>query len=102
MLDPPSQASRQQAGELLKGIFINPTQEETIKSLKQISGLAIKPETKLKKKKKKGGPNPLSVKKKKKEAVKSVVQTTTSSGKVRKRKKPKISAHIKEALKMSK
>ncbi|XP_043285486.1 rRNA-processing protein UTP23 homolog [Venturia canescens] len=100
-LDPPSHTSRNHAGELLKRIFMNSTQEETIKSLKQISGLATETETKPKKKRKKGGPNPLSVKKKQKKVPEKGIAQKKTSGKVRKRKKVKISSHVKEALKMS-
>lgn len=54
-------------------------------------------EIKFKKRRKKGGPNPLSCKKKQKKSV--VNQSSASNGKIRKRKRIKIPAHIKDALK---
>ena len=96
-LERPSELSLKRAEELRNGAVTNTLHIQTINILKQKSGLQdidVKP----KKKRKKGGPNPLSCKKKKK---KTVDQTNAKkSGKVRKRKKIKIPAHVKEALKV--
>lgn len=78
---------------------MNQAQQETIMSLKQLSGLVTQEESKPKKKRKKGGPNPLSVKKKKKPS--NPQQTTNTSGRIRKRTKVQLPAHIKEVLKKS-
>jgi len=99
-LEPPSQASRIHAGNLLKGIGMSSTQQETIKSLLQTSGLATEEQSKPKKKRKKGGPNPLSVKKKKKPSA-VMQKSANTSGRIRKRKKVKLPTHIKEVLKAS-
>ncbi|XP_063993233.1 rRNA-processing protein UTP23 homolog [Diachasmimorpha longicaudata] len=97
-LDPPSQASKNEAQHQLDKVDLNVHQRETLAELKQSSGLATEEETKMKKKKRKGGPNPLSCKKKQK---KTSVNNTKTSGKVRKRRKAKIPSHVKEMLKTS-
>lgn len=96
-LEKPSEATCKFAEEVRNGIVTNNLQIQTVQLLKQKSGLEDK-DIKLKRKRKKGGPNPLSCKKKQK---KSVVNQPSSSGKIRKRKRIKISSHIKEALKNS-
>ncbi|XP_043468836.1 rRNA-processing protein UTP23 homolog [Leptopilina heterotoma] len=93
-LERPSEATCKHAEELRNGTITNSLQVQTVKILKQKSGLE-ETEIKLKKKRKKGGPNPLSCKKKQK---KSVVNQPPSSGKIRKRKRIKISSHVKDAL----
>ncbi|CAL7946149.1 unnamed protein product [Xylocopa violacea] len=98
-LEPPSQVSRKYAEEIRKRLGMTEWEKENIKTLKQVAGIAEETQVKLKKKKK-SGPNPLSCLKKKKkrqiELPKNVKEN--KSGKVRKRKKMKIAAHIKEAL----
>ncbi|XP_015610300.1 rRNA-processing protein UTP23 homolog [Cephus cinctus] len=97
-LEPPSQASRNRAAELRRAVGINVQQEETLKVLKEKSGLAEESDVRSKKKRKKGGPNPLSCKKKKKSATETATNTN-KTGKVRKRKRVKLATHIIEALK---
>lgn len=95
-LERPSEASCKRAEELRNGAITNNLQVQTIKILKEKSGLA-ETEIKTKKKRKKGGPNPLSCKKKQKKNLE--IQPAKTSGKVRKRKRVKLPAHVKEALK---
>lgn len=99
-LEAPSQASREYAENIRKGLGMSEWEKENIKTLKEAAGLAEISESKIKKKRKKGGPNPLSCLKKKKKPQTEISKSTTSkaSGKVRKRKRTKIAAHIKEAL----
>lgn len=94
-LEPASQKSREYAEKLLQNVGMNKLEQETLKSLKEQSGLREE-EQKAKKKRKKGGPNPLSCKKKKK---KPLAIESKSSGRIRKRKRVKIPVHVKEALK---
>ena len=95
-LERPSEASYKRAKELGNEILTNNLQVQTIKILKQKSGLE-EIEVKTKKKRKKGGPNPLSCKKKQKKSLE--IQPAKASGKVRKRKRLKLPTHVKEALK---
>ncbi|XP_033219435.1 rRNA-processing protein UTP23 homolog [Belonocnema kinseyi] len=95
-LERPSEASCKRAEELRNGAITNNLQVQTIKILKEKSGLA-ETEIKIKKKRKRGGPNPLSCKKKQKKNLE--IQSAKTSGKVRKRKRIKLPAHVKEALK---
>lgn len=99
-LETPSQVSREYAEKIRKGLGMTEWEKENIKTLKEAAGIAENTQVKLKKKKKKGGPNPLSCLKKKKKPQTGVSKNLkeTKSGKVKKRKKPKIAAHVKEAL----
>ncbi|XP_034937485.1 rRNA-processing protein UTP23 homolog [Chelonus insularis] len=99
-LEPPSEASKEKAQAMIKGLSLNSVQEETIKTLKEKSGLLPDEPPLRKKKKKRGGPNPLSCKKKQKKTTISN-ESTKNSGKIKKRKRVKIPAHIKEVLKTS-
>ncbi|XP_050584713.1 rRNA-processing protein UTP23 homolog [Bombus affinis] len=98
-LETPSQASREYAENIRKELGMTEWEKENIKVLKEVAGVTDKTEVRLKKKKK-GGPNPLSCLKKKSksrtESSKNVKEKI--SGRVKKRKKMKIAAHIKEAL----
>ncbi|XP_011311139.1 rRNA-processing protein UTP23 homolog [Fopius arisanus] len=95
-LDPPSQASKDNAQNRLGQVFLKDYQMDILKELKQTSGLLPQDETKVKKKKKKG-PNPLSCKKKQKKST--ITVNSKASGKVRKRRKTKIPSHVKKILK---
>ncbi|XP_053988703.1 rRNA-processing protein UTP23 homolog [Hylaeus anthracinus] len=99
-LEAPSQASRKYAENIRKELGMSSWETENIKTLKEAAGLTEKSELKLKKKRKKSGPNPLSCLKKKKKPQTEISNNTTGkkSGKVKKRKKMKIAAHVKEAL----
>lgn len=102
-LESPNQKSHEFIHELCDKSMITSSQEKTLNTLKEKFGLKSDTDLKLKKKRKKGGPNPLSCKKKKK---KNVGENTglngknvgKSDGKVRKRKRIKLPAHVKEAL----
>ncbi|KAJ8686593.1 hypothetical protein QAD02_022387 [Eretmocerus hayati] len=102
-LEPPSQISKQFAECLRNKSVLTNTQEETLKCLKLQSGLEVESGMIRKKKKKKGGPNPLSCKKKQNTTVSdnstATINKVNQSGKIRKRKRVKLSSHIKEALK---
>lgn len=100
-LEAPSQASREHAENVRKGLGMSEWEKENMKTLKEAAGLVEQPELKLKKKQKKRGPNPLScLKKKKKKQQTDISKNTaaTKSGRVKKRKNMKIAAHIKAAL----
>ncbi|XP_012276297.1 rRNA-processing protein UTP23 homolog [Orussus abietinus] len=96
-LEPPSRVTKEHAEKVRQGVGMNSFQDEIIKSLKVQSGLT-KADPQPKKKKKIKGPNPLSCKKKQKKTLVSL-STIKESGKIRKRKKVKIPAHVKEVLK---
>lgn len=101
-LEPPSQSSREFAEQLRNNTIMTDVQEETIKTLMKQSGLETEDALKPKKKLSKGGPNPLSCKKrKKKDDVNSNTngKKVNETGKVRKRKRIKLPAHVKEVLK---
>ncbi|XP_001600591.1 rRNA-processing protein UTP23 homolog [Nasonia vitripennis] len=101
-LEPPSQISREFAEQIRNNTIMTDVQEETIKTMMKQSGLETENSFKPKKKRSKGGPNPLSCKKRKK---KDDTNSNTSgkkvneTGKVRKRKRIKLPAHVKEVLK---
>ncbi|XP_076244636.1 rRNA-processing protein UTP23 homolog [Calliopsis andreniformis] len=99
-LEAPSEASREYAENIRKGLGMSEWEKENIKTLKKAAGLAEKSELKPTKKRKKGGPNPLSCLKKKKKPQTETSKNTIEkkSGRVKKRKKIKIAAHVKEAL----
>jgi len=97
-LESASEASRNYAKAMQKGLGMTAWEKENIKALRKQAGMAEEEEDKYKKKKKKGGPNPLScLKKKKKPETIVTSKNNTKSGKVRK-KKIKIASHIKEVL----
>lgn len=74
-------------------------EKENVNVLRKQAGITDEKNGKLRKKKKKGGPNPLSCLKKKKKSQPAISSKIgIKSGKVRKKKKIKIAAHIKEAL----
>ncbi|CAH0603528.1 unnamed protein product [Chrysodeixis includens] len=103
-LEKPSPASYAKAGQSLEGnphMFITETQNEALKTMKQVLGVEQKvEETKIiPKKKKQHNPNPLSCKKKKKKPLNNKRAETVSDGKIRKRKKKKLPKHVKEQLK---
>lgn len=78
---------------------MNIWEKENIKVLKQQAGIPEEKKSISKKRKRKGGPNPLSCLKKKKKSEKTVLtKSNRKVDKVRKRKKIKIAAHVKEAL----
>ncbi|XP_008544724.1 rRNA-processing protein UTP23 homolog [Microplitis demolitor] len=104
ILAPPSEADKERAKATVK--VSTSVQEETLKELKEslekkgeLPPTVTKPTGEFVKVKRKKGPNPLSCKKKQKKPA--LTQPTQNSGKVRKRKRVKISAHIKEALKQT-
>lgn len=95
-LEPPSKLTIENAKQNRSGVGISNFETETVKTLKKQCGLETEEvEKRVKKKRRKGGPNPLSCKKK---AKKTIEPVATTSGKVRKRKKVKLSAHAKEIL----
>lgn len=95
-LEPPSKVTVESARKNRSGVGISNFETETVQSLKKQCGLETdENEKKMRKKKKKGGPNPLSCKKK----AKKTIEPAAASGKVRKRKKVKLPAHLKEILK---
>ncbi|XP_047370850.1 rRNA-processing protein UTP23 homolog [Vespa velutina] len=100
-LEAPSEASQKYAENIRNELGMSLWEKENMKMLKKEAGLINEIEPK-RKKHKKGGPNPLSCLKKKKK--KNDVQMATAvsekkkSGKIRKRKKIRIAAHVKEAL----
>lgn len=98
-LEAPSQASREYAENIRKELGMTEWEKENIKVLKEVAGVTDKTEVRLKKKKK-GGPNPLSCLKKKSKSQTEIPKNVKEkiSGRVKKRKKMKIAAHIKEAL----
>ncbi|XP_053605555.1 rRNA-processing protein UTP23 homolog [Plodia interpunctella] len=100
-LDKPSKASYEKVGQSLgtASMFISETQNETLKKMKKALGVEEKVEE-IKvpiKKKKAHNPNPLSCKKKKTRKP-AGTESKTKEGKVRKRKKNKMSKQIKEQL----
>ena len=101
-LEAPSQASREHAENVRKGLGMSEWEKENMRTLKEAAGLVEQPDLKLKKKQKKKGPNPLSClkKKKKKKQQTDISKNTaaTKSGRVKKRKNMKIAAHVKDAL----
>lgn len=96
-LESVSEASRNYAEDMQKGLGMTTWEKENVKALRRQAGMVEEKEEKYKKKKKKGGPNPLSCLKKKKKSEIITNKNNTKSGKVRK-KKIKIASHIKEAL----
>lgn len=97
-LESASEASRNYAQVMQKGLGMTTWEKENVKALRKQAGIMKETEIKYKRKKKKGGPNPLScLKKKKKSESIAIKKNNTKSGKVRK-KKIKIASHIKEAL----
>lgn len=99
-LEAPSQASREYAETIRKGLGMSTWEIQNIKTLKETAGLPEKLDLKLKKKRKKKGPNPLSCLKKKKKPQTETSNNTTENktGRVKKRKKIKIATHVKETL----
>ncbi|CAD1480366.1 unnamed protein product [Heterotrigona itama] len=100
-LEAPSQVSREYAKNICKRLGMTKWEKENIKVLKEVAGITDGTEVKLKKKKKKSGPNPLSCLKKKKNKTRVEVSRNIkekTSGTIKKRKKMKITTHIKEAL----
>lgn len=100
-LEAPSQVSREYAKNICRGLGMTEWEKENIKVLKEVAGITDGTEVKLKRKKKKGGPNPLSCLKKSKNKTQVEVSRNVKekkSGRIKKRKKMKIAAHIKEAL----
>ncbi|XP_012220289.1 rRNA-processing protein UTP23 homolog [Linepithema humile] len=95
-LESASEASRNYAEAMQKGLGMTAWEKENVKALRKQAGMAEEKKDKFKKKKKKGGPNPLSCLKKKKKPE-TIISKNNTSGKVRK-KKIKIASHIKEAL----
>ncbi|KAL7302339.1 hypothetical protein TKK_0005000 [Trichogramma kaykai] len=105
-LEAPSPKDKEHLKHLLDKIIMSEDQEKTLQMLKKNAGIVE--EEVIKKKKKIKGPNPLSVKKKlnKSDKANTGVQATNNdrvdkSGKVKKRKRVKLPAHVKEALKSS-
>ncbi|XP_058807639.1 rRNA-processing protein UTP23 homolog [Phymastichus coffea] len=102
-LEPPSTVSRKYAEELRSHAIMTGLQEKTIETLKKQTGLNTEVTVNRKKRKTKGNPNPLSIKKSKK--IKDSLSKCTNkhkvdkTAKVRKRKRIKIPAHIKEVFK---
>ncbi|XP_076633974.1 rRNA-processing protein UTP23 homolog [Colletes latitarsis] len=98
-LEAPSQASREYAENIRKGLGMSTWDIKKIKTLKEAAGLVEDSKLKLRKKQKKGGPNPLSCLKKKKKPQTEISNNIVGkkSG-VKKRKKIKIATHVKEAL----
>lgn len=97
-LESPSEASRKYAEDIRKGLGMSAWEKENVKTLKRAAGIAEETEEKPKKKRKKGGPNPLSCLKKKKKTEVGTSKAKEKSGKVKKRRKTKLAAHVKEAL----
>ncbi|KZC10883.1 rRNA-processing protein UTP23 like protein, partial [Dufourea novaeangliae] len=98
-LEAPSQVTREYAEKIRKGLGMSTWEKENIKTLKKAAGLEENTEKKLQKKRRKGGPNPLScLKKKKKSHTEIPKNVINKSGKVKKRRKVKLAAHIKETL----
>ncbi|KAI4496961.1 hypothetical protein M0802_007909 [Mischocyttarus mexicanus] len=98
-LETPSKASQKYAENIKSNLGISTWEKENMKTLKKEAGLIDEIEPKRKKKHKKGGPNPLScLKKKKKAETLTKVSDKPKSGKIKKKKKIKIAAHVKEAL----
>ncbi|KAH0549030.1 rRNA-processing protein UTP23 homolog [Cotesia glomerata] len=104
ILAPPSEEDKGSA-EFSNQVSVKNADVERLKQLKESmakKGLlpqTPRPSQELIKVKRKKGPNPLSCKKKQKKPT--LTQPAPSSGKVRKRQRVKVSAHIKEALKQS-
>lgn len=98
-LETPSEASQKYAENVRNKLGMSTWEKENIETLKKEAGLINETEPK-RKKRKKGGPNPLSCLKKKKKNVQMATAVTEKkkSGKIRKKKKIKIAAHVKEAL----
>ncbi|KAF5282800.1 hypothetical protein FQR65_LT02797 [Abscondita terminalis] len=96
VLDQPSEASLNEARSMMG---LGPKEKETISLLKAQHGIVETKEMK-KKRRKKRGPNPLSCKKKQKKvsSVKSGRIEKPSDHEKRKRKKIRISKHVKEIL----
>lgn len=69
------------------------TDKDTLTNLKQKKFGVTEPEEEKKRKKKKGGPNPLSCKRKKSATKKETIPTNK-----KKRKRPKVSKHMREHL----
>jgi U3 small nucleolar RNA-associated protein 23 len=100
-LEPPSQKSRDFALDLRNKVTMTEIQEETIETLKKRSGLQTDVPVQPKKKHKKKGPNPLSCKKSKKKSSSDTntrINKVNESGKIRKRKRVKLPAHVKGML----
>ncbi|XP_011495153.1 PREDICTED: rRNA-processing protein UTP23 homolog [Ceratosolen solmsi marchali] len=104
-LEAPSQKSREFAEQIRSKVTMTDMQEERIKSLKEQFGLKSDITMQPKKKHKKSGPNPLSCKRSQKKESNSMIHTSehkvNESGKVRKRKRIKLPAHVKEVLKLN-
>lgn len=97
-LESASKTSREHAEAMKRSLGMTVWEKENVEILRKEAGIIDKNNGKLKKKKK-GGPNPLSCLKKKKKPQPAVSSKTgIKSGKVRKKKKIKIAAHVKEAL----
>ncbi|KAF7415157.1 hypothetical protein HZH68_003646 [Vespula germanica] len=99
-LETPSEVSQKYAENIRNELGMSTWEKENIKTLKKEAGLINETEPK-RKKHKKGGPNPLSCLKKKKKNVQMATTASSEkkkSGKIKKRKKIKIAAHVKEAL----
>ncbi|CAG5101794.1 Similar to UTP23: rRNA-processing protein UTP23 homolog (Homo sapiens) [Cotesia congregata] len=102
ILAPPSEEDKGSA-EFSNQVSVKNAEVERLKELKEsMAKKGLLPQTpqpsqEFTKVKRKKGPNPLSCKKKQKKPT--LTQPAPSSGKVRKRQRVKVSAHIKEALK---
>lgn len=101
-LEQPSRVSKEYASKLVQSLGVTSNQQEQLKTLKEKLGI-IEEKPSLKKKRKQKGKNPLSClkKKEKKNNNSSGKNETDKSGKIRKRKRVKIPAHVKEILKSS-
>lgn len=97
MLEPPSQKSCEFVQKLCVKSMMTDSQEKTLNTLKEKLGLKTETKIKLKKKRKVGDKeqrkNPLSCKKK----IKKNVVERVKSGKIRKRRRTKLAAQVKEA-----
>lgn len=96
-LEQPSAKSQSKA-KSKEACTVTEAQNATLELLKEKSGLATPVKEIRKRKKKKGGPNPLSCLKSKKKSKNTQAKNPTS-GKIKKRKRVKLSAHVKDLLK---
>lgn len=103
-LEKPSDASQALAESQKESCTITESQNAVLKTLKEKCGLpTTETGERRKKRKKKGGPNPLSCLKKKKQSKGSQKQTIPKSeGKIKKRVRVKLPAHVKQALSVNK
>lgn len=99
-LEAPSAVSHSFANSVKKSLGMSTWEKENVETLKKAAGIQQESLVKQNRKKRNSGPNPLSCLKKR---VKPRTENAQSmigknSGKVKKRKKVKIAAHVKEAL----